>query len=180
MDNFTWILIVYFVVLLVFARTLSAYSPSLMFQSTFELKNKFLYYLLVDRSVTRYVTKSKNKENEQKITLVGVIFYILILIAIVATAVILFALPEVTGIEFDSGKMSLQGDTHNQFCVSLMVISLFCAEIAAYSFNMFDVGLAHDRKVSKAMYIILAVIGILASIGCICGMFSELSEIIYS
>ena len=180
MDKFTWILIVYFVILLVFARTLSAYSPSFVFQSTFDLKNKFLYYLLVDRSVTRCVTKSKNKENEQKITLVGVIFYILILIAIVATAVILFALPEVTGIEFDSGRSGLKGDTHNQFCVSLMVFSLFGAEIAAYLLNTFEVGSSHDRKLTKIFNIILAVIGILASIGCICGMFSELSEILYS
>jgi hypothetical protein len=157
MDNFSGLLIIYCIILIIGTRTLSAYSPSLVFQSTFDLKSKFLYYLLVDRSITRYLTKNKRKENEQKITLVGVIFYIIILIALIVACIVLFALPKAVCEEFDMGKFGFKGNTYNELFVSNLLQFILFTEFTAYIINTLNVGNPPPRKIYLVLCIVSAV-----------------------
>lgn len=168
MYNYIMLVLGFFVIWF-FARVISAYHPNQILNRYIVIKNeKLVPWLISNHNPEDYDELKDNKEeNRNKLTLCSLVFYILLGLLIVFSAVMLFVVPEIPckPFEFEAEFVYFHADTLNEalpFCLTFNVLS---AEITVFILNMYNVNkdLQGKKRVMKVIcIIIIALLGFAA------------------
>jgi len=118
------------------ARINSTYDSTLVVKKYFTINNTFLSKLIIGQSKVNSTAKNL-KINRNKITLVGLIFYLLIIILLIFTCIMLFVCPPIESYPFviDSRFLYIYAKTINQKLSVLSALILLSSEILFYFYN---------------------------------------------
>lgn len=118
------------------ARINSTYDEKLIFKKHLIIKNPILSKLLIDQSKVNSTAKNI-KANRNKLTLVGLIFYILIIILLMLICYMLLVIPPIQSspFEINTRLIYIYTKTLNQKISVIITIVLFLFEISFFIFN---------------------------------------------
>ena len=117
-------------IVFLFARMLSCYDSRISKGKYVTINNKTLAKILIDNEHFFYRGKRTLKKDRNKLSIVGMIFYLCVVFIVVLTFVFLL-LPQIPceTFELDSTKMYLYADTLNEKVPIIFSIILMCVEI---------------------------------------------------
>lgn len=156
-----------FIVAYIFARELSSYNELHTFRSCIVLKSKIASVLLVGRFYAKKRPDKHKKGDEMKMTLVGIIFYIFLATAIVASPLILFVIPKhpyETSLEILSYSRIKPVDTLNEYAVENLSMGMFLLGAGLCSIHTYqNVNYLRSSPKKDIMTIIFSVIALICS-----------------
>lgn len=126
-------------IVFLFARMLSCYDSRISKGKYVTINNKTLAKILIDNEHFFYKGKRTLKKDRNKLSVVGLIFYLCVVFIVVLTFIFLL-LPQIPcePFELDSTKMYLYADTLNEKVPIIFSIILMCVEIIYIAVLLFQ------------------------------------------
>ena len=134
-----YILPIQIIFVLIFARICSCYDSRISKGKYVTIKNNTLAKLLIDNEHFFYKGKRTLKKDRNKLSVVGLIFYLCVVFIVVLTFIFLL-LPQIPcePFELDSTKIYLYADTLNEKIPLIFSIILMCVEIIYIAVLLFQ------------------------------------------
>lgn len=168
-----WASLLYLIIAFLLAREISSYHDAFVFKSYVVMKNKIPALILARHFSAKTDKKRRKKDDEYRITVLGIVIYCVIVIAVILSLVLLFCVPEVKCESFDTGKFALHGDSYNERIVGRLIGGIMFAEAALFfihTLNHSAVGQV-KRRFDSVVAILLIIAFIILSIVLIFGSF---------
>jgi len=137
-----------------FARINSAYHPDLLVKKYIVLKSKKAQLFFISQSNPLEMEIDNRKEYRNKLTVLGLTFYVLWLCLLVFSILFLIFGPqtEMKPIEFDDGFFI---STLNQAVVLVLALVFLGFEMAFYFLNIMKSPSVNKNKIIKALWIVV-------------------------
>ena len=141
---------------LIFARINSAYHPALLVKKHIVLKSKKAQLFFISQSNPLEMKIDNRKEYQNKLTVLGLTFYILWLCLLVFSILFLIWGPRTTiePFEFDDGFFV---SALNQVVVLMLALVFLGFEMAFYFLNIIKSPSVNENKVIKALWIVVII-----------------------
>lgn len=139
-------------IVLLFARMSSSYDSRISKGKYVIINNKTLAKLLIANEHFLYKGKRTLKKDRNKLSVVGLIFYLCVVFIVVLTFILLL-LPQIPCVPFelDSTKMYFYADTLNEKIPIIFSIILMCAEFIYFAVLLFKFRKEIEQKWIKIL-----------------------------